>query len=237
MNEELLFLLVTAASLGFLHTLLGPDHYIPFIMMSKAGNWSWGKTIRITVLCGLGHVGSSIVIGLVGIILGLSIAKIELFEGFRGSIAAWLLVGFGLAYFIYGCRRAYKNKPHTHVHLHEDGIAHKHEHKHHKTHAHVHAEKSNSKITPWALFIIFAFGPCEILVPLLMYPAAQKSPTAIILVSLVFSLATIATMVASVLVAVFSLHKIPLKGIEKYSHAIAGATLALCGLGIIYLGF
>ncbi len=49
-------LLWTAASLGLLHTLLGPDHYLPFAMMARAGRWSRAKTAFITLACGLGHV-------------------------------------------------------------------------------------------------------------------------------------------------------------------------------------
>ena len=44
MSPELMVLLVTAAFIGFLHTLLGPDHYLPFIVMGKAKKWSMLKT-------------------------------------------------------------------------------------------------------------------------------------------------------------------------------------------------
>ncbi|MDD3688221.1 MAG: hypothetical protein PHE56_15850, partial [Bacteroidales bacterium] len=74
----------TALTIGFLHTLLGPDHYLPFIVMSKARQWSMFKTIRITVLAGLGHVLSSVLVGIIGIAAGIAIAEIEFFEGFRG---------------------------------------------------------------------------------------------------------------------------------------------------------
>ena len=48
MNNELILLLVTAISLAFVHTLAGPDHYLPFIVISKARNWSLAKCISIT---------------------------------------------------------------------------------------------------------------------------------------------------------------------------------------------
>jgi nickel/cobalt exporter len=32
MNSEILILAGTAATLGFVHTLIGPDHYFPFIL-------------------------------------------------------------------------------------------------------------------------------------------------------------------------------------------------------------
>ena len=73
MEESLLLLLISAASIGFFHTLLGPDHYLPFIMLSKSRNWSAVKTIFITVLCGIGHVGGSIILGLLGVFFGWSL--------------------------------------------------------------------------------------------------------------------------------------------------------------------
>lgn len=54
MTPEIMILLVTAASIGFLHTLFGPDHYLPFIVMAKARQWSKTKTAWITRPAGLG---------------------------------------------------------------------------------------------------------------------------------------------------------------------------------------
>ena len=36
MNSGIIILCGTAAALGFVHTLLGPDHYLPFIVMNRA---------------------------------------------------------------------------------------------------------------------------------------------------------------------------------------------------------
>ncbi|MBI5010716.1 MAG: hypothetical protein HZB98_13960 [Bacteroidia bacterium] len=46
MDNSIALLSVTAVSLGFLHTLLGPDHYLPFIVISLAKKWSLKKTIK-----------------------------------------------------------------------------------------------------------------------------------------------------------------------------------------------
>jgi nickel/cobalt exporter len=88
MSQELSLLLITAASLGFIHTVFGPDHYLPFVVMSKSGKWSTIKTSIITVLCGLGHVLSSVVLGFIGIALGTAVAKLEAIESIRGELAA-----------------------------------------------------------------------------------------------------------------------------------------------------
>ena len=70
MPEELAVLSVTAASIALIHTLLGPDHYLPFIVMARARRWSMRKTACVTLLCGAGHVLSSVLLGGVGIAAG-----------------------------------------------------------------------------------------------------------------------------------------------------------------------
>lgn len=72
MTPEVWLLAASAAGIGFVHTLLGPDHYIPFVAMSRAGGWSLRKTALITSLCGLGRyshalAGASILFSGVGI--------------------------------------------------------------------------------------------------------------------------------------------------------------------------
>jgi nickel/cobalt transporter (NicO) family protein len=233
MKAELL-LYLTAASIGLMHTLLGPDHYVPFIFMSQAGKWSKIKTLWITILCGIGHIGSSVVIGLIGVAFGIALHKITFIESFRGNIAAWLLIAFGLVYMIYGIKKALKNKEHSHFHKHNDGDIHIHKHHHHKDHAHVHDSKN--KMTAWILFTIFIFGPCEPLIPILMYPAAQNNTFSMVMVTIVFGVTTIATMTSLVMISLWGISFIDMKKFERYTAAIAGATILLCGLAIQFLG-
>lgn len=225
MEQSIQLLTITAATIAFTHTLFGPDHYLPFIVMARARKWNYFKTIWITILCGIGHVGSSIVVGIIGVATGIGIARIEFFEGYRGGLAAWAFIIFGLIYFIWGMIRAYRNKPHKHVHEHSDGEVHIHEHSHDTEHDHVH--KKN--ITPWILFVIFVLGPCEPLIPILMYPAAEMNTGGLILVTSVFASITILTMLGVVLFGVFGLKNFSFGKAEKYSHAIAGAIIFLPG--------
>jgi ABC-type nickel/cobalt efflux system permease component RcnA len=235
-SVELSVLLITAASIGFLHTLFGPDHYLPFIMMSWARKWSGLRTVVITFLCGLGHIAGSIVLGLVGVVIGLAVGKLELFESGRGSIAAWLLVAFGLAYAIWGLRQAYKKVEHTHGHSHLINDDHEHSHSHEAGHSHVHDERRGRNITPWVLFAIFVFGPCEPLIPVLMYPAAKSSVAGLIAVTAVFAVSTIGTMLVVVMLARAGVNLLPLSKLNRYAHALSGAAILICGLAIVFLG-
>ena len=236
MSDKILILSITAASMGFIHTVLGPDHYLPFIVMSKARKWSIVRTGMITLLCGVGHVGSSILIGVIGIAFGLGLSKVKGIEGIRGDIAAWAFIAFGFLYMLWGIFRAIRNKPHKHKHLHNGGITHEHDHRHANEHDHTHKGEKAVNLTPWVLFLIFVLGPCEPLIPLLMYPAAKNNPGGIIIVSLIFAVVTILTMLVLVLLATYSLKSIPLGKMERYTHAIAGATILLSGCAIVFLG-
>jgi len=236
MNGQLNVLLITAASIGFFHTLFGPDHYLPFVMLSWSRRWSRFKTAWITFLCGIGHIIGSVVLGLVGVSLGIAVKKLEIVEGYRGNVAAWLLIAFGLAYFVWGLRRVYRNKPHEHKHAHIGKANHTHEHDHHAEHTHVHDRKAGASTAPWTLFIIFVFGPCEPLIPLLMYPAAQHSVFGLVMVTSVFAVTTIGTMLAAVLLARAGVSFVPLAKVQRFTHVIAGATICLCGLAIQFLG-
>lgn len=235
MTSEISILAVTAASIGFFHTLFGPDHYLPFIVMSKARNWTMPKTMLITFLCGVGHVLGSVVLGILGILIGIAIGKIEAFEAVRGSLAGWALMSFGLVYMIWGIRHAVRNKPHSHLHIHSDGTTHDHEHTHHDEHSHAHnANKQN--LTPWILFTIFVLGPCEPLIPILMYPAAQNSISGLIFITSIFALVTISTMMAVVYVASVGVKLIFFRKLEKYTHALAGGMILISGVAINFLG-
>lgn len=238
MNSEITMLAVTAASLGFIHTVIGPDHYLPFAAMAKARRWSLPKTLWITFLCGLGHVGSSVLIGLAGIALGVVVGRLEIVESFRGNLAAWAMIAFGLVYGVWGLRRALRGKEHRHAHSHAGLDSHEHEHRHtpDEGHMHVHQEPGKPSITPWVLFTVFVFGPCEPLIPLLMYPAIKHSTGGMILVSLVFSAVTIGTMLVTVGIATLGFKALPLGKLERYSHALAGAAILACGLAIQFLG-
>lgn len=236
MEHSLWLLTVTAASLGFIHTLVGPDHYIPFTVISKARNWSLSKTMWMTLLCGAGHILSSVILGFIGIAFGIAVTKLGFIESRRGEIAAWLLIVFGFFYMIWGIRQAIRNRPHVHVHTHADGEVHEHKHVHQEGHSHFHSRKEEPHLTPWVLFTIFVFGPCEPLIPLVMYPAARGSLVGVVWVAAVFGSVTIATMMTLVALTRLGIQLLPLKLFERYMHAMAGGTILLCGLAIRFFG-
>ena len=234
-DSAVIVLAGTAAMIGLVHTILGPDHYLPFIALSKARGWSAGRTAVITAACGIGHVLSSVVLGLVGIGIGVALFRLEAIEAFRGDVAAWFLLAFGFTYFVWGLHRALRRRPHEHEHSHAGGTVHTHAHSHTGGHAHPHLSAAKG-MTPWVLFLIFVFGPCEPLIPLVMFPAAEGNMLDVAVVASVFGIATVGTMLVVVMAAYHGLSRVRVRGLERYAHALAGLTILASGGAIAFLG-
>ena len=224
--------LAGVALVAMLHAALGPDHYLPFVMLARARRWSLQRTLVVTGACGLGHVMSSLLLGGLGLALGSAVGTLEQIEGQRGELAAWALVAFGFAYALLGVRHAWRRRKglelhgHTgHVHLHAGG-----------DHRHAHAGKLRHERTFWALFIVFLLGPCEPLIPFFVVPASQDRLGLALLMGLVFCLTTLGTMLVMVAAATKGVERLRLGALERWSHALAGTVLVGSGGAMLMLG-
>ncbi len=233
MSNELWVLGGVTSSVALVHTLSGPDHYLPFVAMSRAGSWTRRRTLWITAVCGLGHVASSILLALLGLVAFRGADRLLDFEGFRGDLAAWGLILFGLFYAAWGLRQARRGKSHEHRHAHADGTVHEHHHDHAGAHLHAHGQR---RLTPWVLFTIFFLGPCEPLIPLLIYSSSEAGRGVAVWVAGIFTLVTVATMLGVVMLALVGLRRLRLPKLERYAHVIAGTVVMACGLAIQFLG-
>ncbi len=204
-------LLFTAMSIGIVHTLIGPDHYVPFVALARQRGWSMGRTLGITTLCGAGHCASSVAIGTVGILLGTGLTQLEALEAVRGDVAAWLLLGFGLALIALSVRRRQRNDAGNHAarksHLDQSLVA--------------------------SLFVVFVLGPCEALIPLLMFPAATANVNAIVAVTLVFCVATVLTMLMCVAGTLSAVPKRTTHQLSGYAGHLTGTAIALCAVAML----
>lgn len=235
-DATLPILLSTAVSIGFFHTLIGIDHSLPFVVMGRAHNWKLSKVLAITALCGLGHVLSSVVLGIAGISLGTALEKLEWIEASRGELAAWLLISFGLTYAAWSFARTRRLGEHVHSH---GGMVHTHPPKGDEAHGHSHEPKLETQatsLTAWSLFVIFVLGPCEPLIPLLMVPAMKWGTWAVVVVALAFGITTIGTMMAVVAIGYSGLRLPVFARLERHVHTLAGLAIAGSGLAIQALG-
>jgi hypothetical protein len=226
-------LLATAAAVAVVHTAVGPDHTLPFVMLARARRWTMRRTLLVTGACGLGHVASSLLLGGLGVVAGVSTRALTGVEEGRGSLAAWAMVAFGAAYAVWGLRRAWRRRRGIQVHEHA-GEVHVHAHGAQR-HGHDHAVPARSA-SFWTLFLVFVLGPCEPLIPLFLLPASEGRWALAASAGAVFTLATLATMLALVAAAYAGVRVLPLERMERWTHSLAGAVIAASGLAVIYGG-
>ena len=212
-------LLGAAASIGILHTIIGVDHTLPFIILGKAQKWSLSRLLMITLLCGTGHVLSSVLLGLVGISIGVAIGHLELIEARRGQMAAWILIGFGLAYALWSLHQERKKC---------FGPA--------LSRGRSSGWRRPEVVTVWILFIVSVLGPCEALFPILMAPAFESMWTTMVGVILIFGAVTLLTMSALVTIGYFGLRLSVFSFMERYVHTVSGLAIAGSGLALRVLG-
>ncbi|MBR6408802.1 MAG: hypothetical protein IKS23_00985 [Alphaproteobacteria bacterium] len=211
---------LTALITAVLHTITGPDHYLPFIAISKSKNYSLKKTMLWTFVCGLGHILSALLIALVFVYFSkfLSKANFEWIEENRSNVAAYALIGLGGAYLLWALRHRF---------LHKHGLKH-----HHGQHSHGNIDAYDANISVWVIFIIFVFGPCEALLPILT-ASSVMGWGAVVSSTIVFSIATISTMMIAVGFGYMGLKALRFQKLEKYAHELAGSTIMACGIAIL----
>lgn len=229
-------LLGTAATVGFVHTVLGVDHSLPFVALGRAEGWSLRRTLAVTAGCGVAHVASSVVLGAIGIGLGYAVEDLSGIEAARGEFVAWMLIALGLAYTSWSLVRQARGSRHEHPHVHADGSLHTHEHDHQREHLHAHRERRRV-VAFWTLFLVFAFGPCEALIPVLMAPAWAHRWSLVVGVVLLFGAVTVVTMIGTVALVWRGLDVAALGrlGVQRWGEPLAGFVIAASG-GLILLG-
>jgi nickel/cobalt exporter len=230
MDRTLTLALVAAAvSLGSIHTL-APDHWVPFAALARSERWSSRRTALITAACGLGHVTASVALGLLGLLFGLEL--LQTFGQRMESISGLLLIGFGLAYGIWGLHRSLRDRAHEHAHSHGH------------VHVHLHLAISHQPpatgnlhrpLTAWTLFLLFSADPCVAVIPLL-FAAAPLGWPSIVAVVLAYETATIGTMVALVLPARAAADAVRGAWVDRWGDAMAGAVVVLIGVVVMSLG-
>ena len=206
-------LALAAAAVGTLHTA-APDHWVPFATLARARRWSGKRTAAVTLFCGFGHVTVSAAFGLLGLFFG---SRVLRSVGERmGWLAPLLLVAFGLAYALWGLRRAVAPRLHGHSHARYD---------------HVH-----DRATAWTLFLLFSADPCVAVIPLI-FAAAPTGLARTLGIVAVYEAATLATMLLFVLPARAGAGFLGAAWLDRYGDAVAGGVIAAVGVAVFGLGW
>ena len=187
--------------LSVLHALI-PNHWLPVLAISKKENWTLSQTTAVTLISGLAHALSTVIIG---VIIGSAGVKLSSsVESFTLYIAPGVLIGIGLFYI-------YQHHRHKHFHLHAEPIA-----------------KAKSKVII-TLAIAMFFSPCfEIEAYFLL--AGTKGWWMILLVASLYTVVTVSGMVLWVRLTYKGLVKLNWHALEHNAGIITGITLLLTGI-------
>lgn len=113
-----LLLIGAVAAVGVLHTIV-PDHWVPIALIARQRGWSRGETARASLLAGIGHAGSTLLIAVAVWIAGVAFAT--RFGNIVDDVASIALIGFG-GWIAIGALREMHGAPnpaHTHGHHHD----------------------------------------------------------------------------------------------------------------------
>ncbi|MGH9870546.1 MAG: hypothetical protein ACREAA_20610 [Candidatus Polarisedimenticolia bacterium] len=221
MTQAGLALVVTTVLTAVVHTLI-PDHWLPFVLVSRAERWSVRHTVMLTVISASLHVALSIALGLTLVLAGRGAERAVLGLGDRlESFTGWMLVVFGLAYMVWFLVRG--------GHVHSFGI--------HPHHTPEDPEPELRKVrlkdlSGYALTFIVGFNPCILVIPS-MYWAAQMSTLTLLAVAVAFAASTIVSMVVVTLLGLKGTARLTSPFLTRYGEAFSGGLIAAVGIAVL----
>jgi nickel/cobalt exporter len=246
-------------SVAFFHTL-NPDHWIPFVLVGRSQKWSILKTEIVALLAGIGHVGTSVIIALIGIYIGGELS--ERFATIAETVTGSALIIFGFSYAIYTWRQgghahftiggervlgesghghsSDHNHSHEHDHTHEHDHSHEHDHTHDQEHSHDSTEEAHSHThvetrSPYALVAIMGLTPCVALLPLAFASAGHGTEVTLGVIAL-FAVVTIGTILTFTYLGSKGFRAVRLEWFEKYGDIVTGIIIGCIGLFVVFAG-
>lgn len=192
--------------LSILHGMI-PNHWLPVLAIGKKEKWDLSETTRVTVIAGLSHATSTVLIGALLAFIGARLASVV--ESFTAFIAPGLLVMLGLFYI-------YQHMRHHHFHLHG------------------HPEQVSKNKIVFSLASAMFLSPCfEIEAYFLV--AGAEGLWLVALLALLYTVVTVSGMVIWVRLAHNGLLKMNWHSLEHNAGIITGITLMLSGILTFFL--
>lgn len=208
--------MVGAALVGILH-MSAPDHWLTLCVLARNKKWAPKKLFGISLMTAIGHVGLSIAMGLVVVIVGLVFS--HLISYYLDTAIGIAMVGGGL---VVGIIPLVRKNPHHHdEHNHDD----EHEHEEKKY------GKLSSKIGYFAV-LGAALSPDPSIIPIYLSAISAGFYFAIEL-SVIFAAASILTLLLLVQLGTMGLVKTLAKIPEKYNDSMVGFVIMTIGIYVL----
>jgi ABC-type nickel/cobalt efflux system permease component RcnA len=228
-------LLTTIAATGFtvafFHAAI-PTHWLPFVLVSRARNWSRARTMGVALFAGLGHVTLTSLLGLIIAWFGFQLD--EHAGHWFPVLAGGLLLAIGGFYFWRQWRGAGVCHHHALGGHHEASKDCGHE----EEHSHWEEEMKDSTLVSkrsgdWAaisgLFVMLTLSPCEGFLPVYL-SGVHFGWTGFWVLSAILALGTLAGMTLFTWLTLVGLSRFELKNFERWEAGLLGTLFCILGV-------
>lgn len=201
-------ILVGSLTLSLLHALI-PSHWLPFVTIGKAEQWSSQRLLTVTAIAGLAHTVSTTLLGVLVSFAGWQLA--ESYHDLSERAIPLLLLALGLWYLMQHMR-------HHHGHDHIDANT-------------VRKQRSFASLL-LSLAVAMFLSPCLEIEAYFLSAGAQGWGT-VVLVALIYNVITLSGMLLMVMLARRGLQQLNAGWFDHNENLITGLTL----LGLATLNF
>jgi hypothetical protein len=227
-----------------LHAAL-PNHWLPFVLIGRALQWSRARTLSVLAIAGSLHV---IVTGLLGVLvwwIGATVKnQFEWFHETGAWLASGLLIGLGALYTLLHLRGGHAHGHHVHSHAASDQIyadehvAHEHAHETAAEHA-AHAGRARAKAISErgaiaTLLVALTVSPCGAIVPLLA-GMTFGGFLPVVGAALAAALVTVAVMALLVWLTLIGVEKLEAPWLDRNELLVTGGILIALGIAVLAL--
>lgn len=206
--------IIGAAIVGILH-MAAPDHWLTLCVLARNKKWAPKKLFGISFITAIGHVGLSVVMGLVVVVIG---------RVFSYLISDYLDAGIGIVMIGVGLVVGIKPLVQRSEHHHDD----------HQDHVHEEEKKFGKLTSKVGYFAILgaALSPDPSIIPIYLSAISAGFYFALEL-SVVFAVASIATLLLLVQLGTVGLAKSLAKIPEKYNDSMVGFVIMAIGIYVL----
>ena len=198
-------LIISSFILSIAHAAI-PNHWAPLVFISRSEGWKLRETLFATALTGFAHILSTVLLGSVIGIIGYKLSGS--YDMISHIVAPLVLIFMGLIYL-----GMYSGK-HTHEHLPSEEKL---------------SKKRSKKAILLTLFTAMFFSPCMEL-GAYYFTAGTYGIKGILLVSLIYMVATISLMVILVWLGYKGIEKFKWHFLEHHEKKITGIILLVIGV-------
>jgi ABC-type nickel/cobalt efflux system permease component RcnA len=227
----------TGFTVAFFHAAI-PTHWLPFVLVARARQWSRSKAVSVAIFAGLGHVALTSLLGLAIAWFGFELDE-HLGNAFT-QLAGGVLLAVGCFYFF----RQWRGKGILHHHTpgghHEPSSHCGHEQ---ANHSHLESELEGSVLVSdrkgdWAaisgLLVMLTLSPCEGFLPIYL-SGVKFGWQGFFVLSGILAVGTLGGMLLFTWLTLIGFEKVELKRIERWEAGLLGVVFTVLGVLVLTL--